>query len=212
VHAKHLSVFLWEFLNAESECEWLDTFPQRRLRRSFWDHWTCYPGCWDATLAYWLPPSLRGRLAASRGRRLVNYANSERASLAAPGSDVVRQASLADGTRVPSAGLMSVVACSSLPPTGYSYLIIIICVAVCMWWVCGTVGGPWTVDRGMWRLLVRPASSMTKCASRASHTLPSFPTPWSISVARSSCPMRPLCELCELCDGKLLELPFPSEA
>lgn len=188
-------------------------FPHRRLRRSFWDHWTCYPGCWDATLAYWLPPSLRGRLAASRGRRLVNYANSERASLAASGSDVVRQASLADGTRVPSAGLMSVVAYRT--PTGYSYLIIICVPPSC---VCGgCVGlwvdrGPWTVDRGMWRLLVRPASSMSKCASRASHTLPSSPTPWSISVARSSCPMRPLCELCELCDGKLLELPFPSEA
>lgn len=99
---------------------------------------------------------MRGRLAASRGRRLVNYANSERASLAASGSDVVRQASLADGTRVPSAGLMSVVACSSLPPTGYSYLIII-CVAVYVVgvWDCG-----WTVDRGPWHVAVVGTTSV----------------------------------------------------
>lgn len=63
---------------------------------------------------------------------------------------------------------MSVVAYRT--PTGYSYLIIICvppsCVYVVGVWDCG-----WTVDRGMWRLLVRPASSMSKCASRASHTL-----------------------------------------
>lgn len=51
---------------------------------------------------------------------------------------------------------MSVVACSSLPPTGYSYLIII-CVAVYVVgvWDCG-----WTVDRGPWHVAVVGTTSV----------------------------------------------------
>lgn len=54
---------------------------------------------------------------------------------------------------------MSVVACSSLPPTGYSYLIIICvppsCVYVVGVWDCG-----WTVDRGPWHVAVVGTTSV----------------------------------------------------